>query len=216
LDGGRKPLNGLQRAGSDHSGHRKEKEMTGILTPLILALASGALHAAPAPLTVSAASKDAPRELQQYGRFVGSWSCQSESAQPDGSWEKMPGKARWSWYYVLDGHAVQDVWYPSPEVPGAAVGTNLRIYDAAAGVWRMVWATSQQGHFDAFRAIERDGQILMYGDRMKGADFPAHLARITFYNISDKHFDWKYESSGPADGRQWREVSRISCDRLAE
>jgi hypothetical protein len=191
--------------------------MTRILVLSIMCLMSGALHATPVALSAPAAHPDAPAELQQYGRFVGSWYCQSEARQADGSWQKTPGRATWSWYYVLDGHAIQDVWQPSPEVvPAAAVGTNLRIYDAEAGVWRMVWTTSRQSYFDTFRAIERDGEILMYGERPKTAAFAAHLARITFHNIGENHFDWKYESSGPADGRQWREVARLSCDRAAE
>lgn len=151
----------------------------------------------------------------QYGQLAGDWQCTSESLKQDGSWVKSPGTATWSWYYVLGGHAIQDVWQPPSDAgPDAAVGTNLRIYDVETGLWRMVWTTAKQADFDTFRASYRDGEILIYGERPQTAAFRAHLARITFHNIGERHFDWKYESSGPADGRKWREVVRLSCDRI--
>ena len=180
-------------------------------------LAAAAAPATPVPLSAQGAHPEAPDELEQYGQFVGSWRCAGQSLQPDGKWQKSPGLATWTWYYVLDGHAIQDVWHPATEAgPDAAVGTNLRIYDAEAGLWRMVWATATQSHFDTFRATYRDGEILMYGERPPSKAYGAHLARITFHNIDARHFDWKYESSGPADARRWREVARLSCDRAGE
>lgn len=180
-------------------------------------LAAAAAPAAPVPLSTPAAHPEAPDELAHYGQFVGTWRCEGQSLQQDGNWQKSPGIATWSWYYVLDGHAIQDVWQPAPEAGAdAAAGTNLRIYDAEAGLWRMVWTTAKQNHFDVFRASYRDGEILMYGERPQTNAFAAHLARITFHNIDERHFDWKYESSGPADARRWREVARLSCDREAE
>lgn len=53
----------------------------------------------------------------------------------------------------------------------------------------------------------------MYAERAASELFPSHLMHITFYNISEEHFDWRYESSGLTDGQTWREVSRLSCKR---
>ena len=41
------------------------------------------------------------------------------------------------------------------------------------------------------------------------------LFRITFHEISDHHFSWRYESSRDAGAEDpvWREVVRIRCDR---
>lgn len=42
---------------------------------------------------------------------------------------------------------------------------------------------------------------------------PAHLARVTFHNITADHFDWKYEASAPGDGENWQLYSTLSCTR---
>ena len=41
----------------------------------------------------------------------------------------------------------------------------------------------------------------------------AHLAKITFHNIEEKTFDWKYEFSPIGDGDNWTEASRLACTR---
>ena len=147
-----------------------------------------------------------------FGQLVGpAWNCQGSSAQPDGSWKDGPGKATWLFQYALEGHAVQDFWYPPAAAQGAP-GTNLRTYDAENDRWYMVWATAQQARFDHFEATVADGMIVMTGRRWARQAFPEHDSRITFYNMSDTHFDWKYESAATSDG-PWQEISRIACDR---
>ena len=91
---------------------------------------------------------DAVRE--EYGQFVGSWSCQGYNRQQDGRWQASPGRATWNWYYVMDGFAIQDVWIPSTASTGGALGINLRTYDAESANWQMVWATGRQPDFDIF------------------------------------------------------------------
>ncbi|MEM6576492.1 MAG: hypothetical protein AAF736_19620 [Pseudomonadota bacterium] len=182
---------------------------------------SGALVTAPAfagegqsaPLTAAGPNPAAPAELAQYGALKGSWSCESSSQGPNGEWQTLPGRATWSWYYVLDGHAVQDVWKPAAE--GAPWGTNLRTYDAEKKRWHMVWATQAQPEFDYYEATYSEGMIVMRGENPpRTANIPPHAAKITFYNMSDEHFDWKYEATAPGSDSGWSPFSRISCDRL--
>lgn len=160
------------------------------------------------------ANPEAPEGIEQYGRFVGTWTCASQFRNPEGEWQKAPSKPTWRWHYALNGHAVQDVWIPDPEnsPPGAAMGTNLRVYDKENDTWDMVWTTETTGNFQHFAAQQIDGNMVMTADVPAG-NRPAHMARITFYNISERHFDWKYEASAPGDGVNWMEYSRLSCDR---
>lgn len=159
---------------------------------------------------------EAPEEVKQFGRLVGSWRCTGENLQQDGTWKKTPGVSTWDWYYVLDGYAVQDVWRPDTEAnPQAVQGTNLRTFDPESGTWEVVWTTQNVPKIDFYRAGYRDDEMHIYAERAATQAFPGHLMHITFHNVSEDHFDWRYESSGLTDGQNWREVARISCDREA-
>lgn len=182
---------------------------------LALALAPTTASSTETPL-ISERNPDAPPGIEQYGQFVGRWTCIPASQQADGEWKEFDARPTWVWHYVLEGRAIQDVWIPDPEKspPGATMGTNLRVYDAENDRWDMVWTTETLGGFQQFTAKMRNGEIVMRGDIAEGPR-PAHLARITFHNISDAHFDWKYEASAPGDGETWQLQATLACDRAA-
>lgn len=165
--------------------------------------------------TAPGRAPEAPAELERWGQLAGTWSCASTFLNGDGEWQEVPGRATWTWAYVLDGWAVQDVWRGPPGVatPGST-GTNLRIYDREAGLWRMVWATGVSTDFQVFEATMDEGSIVMSGNQAATATRPAHPARITFHNFSDDHFDWNYQAPSAADPSSFMEYSRISCDRV--
>lgn len=178
---------------------------------------SSCCHAvSPAPLITETPNPNAPEQVrQQYGQLIGDWACQGENQQQDGSWQKSPGMATWSWYYVLDGYAVQDVWQPSKQASaGATMGTNLRTYDAENNIWNIVWTTTSNANLEQYRSAYRNKELHIYAERPASNVFPSHLMHITFHNISASHFDWKYESSGLTDGQTWQEFARLSCDRI--
>ncbi len=157
----------------------------------------------------------APVEVQQFGQLVGSWQCRGENLQPDGTWQESPGVSTWNWYYILDGYAVQDLWIPDTEAsPNASQGTNLRTFDPETGIWDVVWTTQNVPAIEKYRAAYRNDEIHIYAERPATKVFPSHLMHITFHNISEDHFDWKYEASGLTDGQNWQEQARLSCDRV--
>lgn len=186
-----------------------------LLTVIAIWLLSACAYASTAPLVHSGANENAPAEVKQFGQLEGHWSCESQSRQQDGSWQASPGKSTWSWYYILEGFAVQDVWLPNRETNSqAAMGSNIRTYDVANGWWDIVWTTQQAPAFERYRASYRGGEIHMVAERPANGNFPPHLMHVTFHNISDNHFDWRYEVSGLTDGQNWQEQSRLSCDRI--
>lgn len=157
---------------------------------------------------------DAPEGVEQFGQLAGTWKCTSASLQPDGSFQEASFHPTWVWHYALNGMAIQDVWIPDTEnsPPGAVMGTNLRVYKPEDDSWEMVWTTEALGGFQTFSSRMQEGEMVMHGDIPTGR-FPAHMARITFHNISERHFDWKYEASAPGDGQNWQQQSTLACDR---
>ena len=184
-----------------------------IATITALLASAGAVSAG--GIASTAANPDAPAEVQQFGQLVGSWQCKGENLQPDGTWQASPGTSVWDWYYVLDGYAVQDVWRPHTSGnPNAAQGTNLRTYDPETGIWDVVWTTQNVPAIEKYRAAYRNDEIHIVAERPSNQFFPSHLMHITFHNIDEDHFDWRYEASGLTDGQNWQEQARLSCDRV--
>lgn len=180
--------------------------MLHLILPLLLAGGTDFLADEAGPHTTDGV-------MAGFGRLVGSWSCDSEFQPPQGGdWQKSPQPARWDFHFALDGAAVQDVWRPG--VAGAPVGTNLRTYDPESDRWQMVWATATQARFDHFDATVIDGNIIMTGERWARGALPAHHARITFHEIGEQSFEWRYEASGTGAEGTFGEQSRISCRRL--
>ena len=208
---------------------------TGLATGLVIGLAMGLVwpgcssSAAPsarapdmpaqpsAPALVGRLLRDqpnpkAPLELSQhFGRLIGTWQCNGANRQPDGTWKDNPAPALWTWFYTLDGNAIQDVWESSAQA-GGGIGTNLRVFDSESQIWNIVWATTGQRDLAFFSATSQDGDLVMTGDQPARKPFPAHSARITFHSVTEASFAWKYEASAPGT-TQWAEFSRLECVR---
>lgn len=155
---------------------------------------------------------EAPAELSQFGRLVGTWWCTGEQRQPDGTFKGSPGATRWDWFY-FGGLAIQDVWRPTATATtGAAWGTNLRMWDTEKKVWHVAWTTTAQAVYEHFTAQAEGADVVMTGAREARAPFPAHTAKITFHTITPERFLWRYEASAPG-GSTWQEFSRMECTR---
>ena len=178
------------------------RHLVGIFFGLIALAANSGV-----PLTHAGPNENAPPEVKQFGQLAGHWSCVSETRQADGTFKTVPGIATWSWYYILEGYAVQDVWLPDRQQNAQApMGTNIRTYDAVNGWWDVVWSTQQAPAFERYRASYRNNELHMFAERPANGGFPRHLMRVTF-------LDWRYEASGLTDGLNWQETSRLSRDR---
>ena len=150
----------------------------------------------------------------QFGRFLGSWGC-TASQRTDSGWQAQPGVHSWRWTTTLDGHAIQDYWTPAPEANDPlGVGTNLRIYNQQRERWEIVWTTAAQQEWDLIWAEEQGGKMVLHMQRPSRSGYKAHVARISFHNITASSYDWKYESAPLDDSRNFTEVFRLSCNRV--
>lgn len=154
----------------------------------------------------------APPETEQFGRLVGIWDVTMEVLQQDGTWSKPEDaiRAEWRFRYILDGWAVQDDWIsPPPDLPVKEgirqLGTNMRIYDPQEDAWEVAWISNTQQTVSTLTAKAKRKRIVMNGLHPSGKP-----QRITFYDITDKSFDWTMELQGVGkDPDGWVEIARI-------
>ena len=203
----------------------KEKPITArsfLISVLLLSMAACSQgiqpEEAPAPIPSDAfqpgrLNPDAPPETELLGRLAGVWDIEQENRNQDGSWREA-GQAEWRWYYILDGHAIQDDWIKPPSSDTTAAkrsfGTNIRIYNADTRQWEMSWIDSNNRKTSTFTAVNRDGNVIMSGENAAGRKI-----RNTFLNIRENSFEWVQEWTFD-DGESWVPVSRIRGTRRAQ
>jgi hypothetical protein len=170
---------------------------------------------AEAPERPPSLNPEAPSETALLGRLVGLWEASMVRRNPDGSWQDRATRYLWRWYFILDGHAIQDDWIRvrngSETNPGQShrvIGTNIRIYNPDEQQWHMAWIDSGQRRLATFTAANVDGSIVMTGRNAMGRQ-----VRNTFSNITNQSFNWVQEWTAD-DGATWFEVAKIHCRRL--
>jgi hypothetical protein len=154
----------------------------------------------------------APPETEQLGRLVGIWDAEQIKRNRDGSWSDEKSHAEWRWYYILDGHAVQDDWLGVEITEDSRkvlnfIGTNIRIYNPEEEQWHMAWIDKTNRRLAGFTAIYNENRVIMTGTNAQG-----RLVRTTFYHITPDSFNWKQEWTFD-DGKSWLEVAKIHCIR---
>lgn len=152
---------------------------------------------------------DAPVETKLMGQLAGAWDAEQTIIGKDGTWSSgRRSKGIWRWYYILDGHAIQDDWISIDSLNRKkAVGTNIRIYNPEDKLWYMAWIDKNHRRLAIFTAISDNGDVIMDGTNSNGR----HIHNI-FYNIKNETFDWKQEWTFD-EGKSWVEVARIHCTR---
>ncbi len=152
-----------------------------------------------------------PQVREQFGRLVGAWSCESEARQPDGTFKASPGRSRWTFFYTLGGRGIGDLFEPASS-SGPGMGINIRVYDPEADRWTLAWTTVSLGRFDHYTARREGDTLVMLGEIAAKGPFPDHRARITFDELTDASFEWRYEATTPGSEGPWQVFSRIRCE----
>ncbi|MEM9077779.1 MAG: hypothetical protein AAGC43_12095 [Bacteroidota bacterium] len=140
------------------------------------------------------ANVDANPKLLEYGQLVGEWDIIFSSRVNDSTWAD--SKAYWRFEYILDGFAIQDYWINYADKgknPNARDlhGTNLRIYNPSLKEWQCVWIENGTCSIaEVWRSYGNDkGEILLLDNKNTWV--------ITFYNITNRTFDWKWDFYQP-------------------
>lgn len=152
---------------------------------------------------------DAPRETELLGQLIGTWSIDQSIINSDGMWGNRKRKAKWRFYYILDGQAIQDDWITIDSLNNEVVtGTNIRIYNPEEKQWHMAWIDKTNRRLATFTAVNDSGKVIMDGTNAKGR----HI-KNTFFNITENEFDWKQEWTFD-EGKTWVVVTKIHGVRI--
>jgi hypothetical protein len=152
-------------------------------------------------------------ELMLFGQFVGVWALEIRFFDERGN-VVFDGPGRWTFGWVLDGRAIQDVITyapldaPSKTAPGERrSGTTLRHYDGKLGTWRVVFLGATSGVLVTLTG----GRV---GDRIviEGSEAENIRNRWSFNEISKDSFHWRGEIS--QGGSEWRLEQEVFARRV--
>lgn len=144
---------------------------------------------------------DRAHELELFGQFIGSWELEVRFFDAAGA-STPPESAQWTFGWVLDGRAIQDVIVMAgaggASAPGKRrMGTTLRYFDRALGNWRIAFVGATTGVF----VVLTGGTV---GDEihLEGPDVDGGPMIWRFSEIGADRFHWMGWKSSDG-GRTW-------------
>jgi hypothetical protein len=152
--------------------------------------------------------------LMLFGQFVGTWELDITLYDLDGN-VAADGPGEWSFGWVLEGRAIQDVLVRPPRADRRSAtrtdfweyGTTLRVYDPASGTWRITWfAPARGGELRLVARAEGDGIVL------DGVEREPIAFRWTFSEITPSSFLWRGSGSDD-DGETWLVLQEMRARR---
>ncbi|MEO9966883.1 MAG: hypothetical protein ABJF11_13890 [Reichenbachiella sp.] len=155
---------------------------------------------------------DAPKETIQLGQLVGEWQCLSKdlvTIKPDSSvWYE--NDATWTWEYTLGGHALINHWWQEDNSPTARTAeyfaAGIFIVNPETHLWEAVVMNSRPHKLSPKFEMEYIDQTLQMHDG-------TGQWLVTFYDIGEQSFEWKYELIDEQGHR--KTISRISAQRTS-
>ncbi|WP_341870963.1 putative glycolipid-binding domain-containing protein [Corallococcus llansteffanensis] len=150
-----------------------------------------------------------------FGWLVGGWAGAIHDPAADGTVRQSEGE--WWFHWVLEGRALQDVFIvPSRRTRGSAqpqpgtgnrYGTTVRTFDAAAGLWRIVWVNPVTGALNRL-AGRREGDTIILLGEVQGQPI-----RWSFHDIRPDSFTWRGEEQDSAG--HWKLQAQFDLRRIA-
>jgi len=187
------------------------KRLIGIVIMAVLIIASVAAVDCRSAVNATVASRDAmirilgsPKpnpslgdEAQTFDRLIGSWDADFSFPQPDGSARHKKGELHFGW--VMDGHAVQDLWigYPTGNQKDRTIGTTFRFFDTKLKQWRIVFINPQFNYVVTTQGGREGDNIVLHGSDSDGLPI-----RWIFREITSQAFHWTGEKSHDG-GKTW-------------
>ena len=155
----------------------------------------------------------APPETELLGQLVGKWKVTGESRDRQGNWFSRNRYEEWHWYYILDGHALQDdfisILRAADRTDSTTVyGTNIRIYKAETSQWQMAWIHHNTNTVITFTATNEGNEVIMRRTNDQGINI-----RNTFFDMMANSFEWRQEWAIGEDSA-WVAVAKLYAIRI--
>ena len=146
-------------------------------------------------------------EAKAFDRLVGTWDCDYTFHAEDGTVSRASGELRFGW--IIDGHAMQDIWITYPKEPGAErlIGTSVRFLDVTTRLWRVVFVLPALGVLTTVEGRAEGDRIILTGEAGGGSQ-----RRWSFNDIRADSFVWRGERSRDG-GKTWRLVEEHHMTR---
>jgi hypothetical protein len=137
-------------------------------------------------------------EAKTFDLLVGTWDADFTFYRPDGTVFHKKGELLFGW--VMDGHAVQDLWigYPTEDQKERTIGTTIRFFDTALKQWRVVFVNPQFNYVVTAQGGREGDRIVLHGQDTDGL-----LIRWTFSEMKPDSFHWQGEKSHDG-GKTWK------------
>ena len=136
-------------------------------------------------------------EAKTFDRLVGTWDADFSFHRADGSVSHKKGELLFGW--VMDGHAIQDLWigYPTEGQKERTIGTTIRFFDTALKQWRVVFVNPQSNYVVTAQGGCEGDRIVLHGRDTDGLPI-----RWTFSEMTQDSFHWQGEKSHDG-GKTW-------------
>ena len=143
-------------------------------------------------------SPELGEEARTFDRLVGAWDADFGFPRDDGTVRHRKGELFFGW--VMDGHAVQDLWigYPTDSQKERTIGTTIRFFDTAIKQWRIVYVGPQANYIVTTQGGREGDRIVL-----RGVDSDGLPIRWTFSELDSNSFHWQGEKSHDG-GKSWK------------
>jgi hypothetical protein len=137
-------------------------------------------------------------ESRIFDRLIGAWDADFTFPHDDGTTTRKKGELLFGW--VLDGHAMQDLWisYPADSSKHRTIGTTIWFFDTSTKRWRIVFVGPQSNSLVMAQGGRVGNRIVFHGVGADGVPF-----RWTFRDITADAFRWQGERSHDG-GKTWK------------
>jgi hypothetical protein len=154
-------------------------------------------------------SPDIPEADDAYGWLVGSWDLDVLHYWTDVRGRGLKAEAHFGW--ILEGHAMQDMWRIAPEARTETtrmLGTTLRVWDPSVRAWRVTWINPLTGQKTELIGRWSGKDVVQVGTHADGTP-----VRWSFTDITKDSFHWIGEALDP-DGRTWNVQGEFRARRV--
>ena len=138
-----------------------------------------------------------PAAPDLYGRLAGVWDVGNRYYDEDKA-EWRTGTVVWTFGWVLDGRAVQDVMWFTESDGSRTTGSTMRLYDPSADIWHVVWFSPYGRTVSLTGRAGDGGDIVQEGRRLDGRP-----VRWLFTEVTGESFRWLGYVSEDG-GETWR------------